>query len=224
VAAECLTKLGRDDEADAMVERGARRFPHEAEIVVAHVRTAVRHSDWPNALIRWEVVKNRFDNFLRPIGMAQSLREMRRFAEANEVAMLARDQFPTVPWTHAELARIASAEDNFEGVCQHWETARNRCPDFAMAHTAGAQALRHAGRGAEADKILSLGVMRLRYDLGVHLEFARSAHRPGDLDLAAERWSLVAERFPDCAEARERKAVLPAAAEPPGEVSPASGT
>jgi uncharacterized protein HemY len=211
VAAACLTRLGRENEADAMIEQAARRFPREFEIIVARARNAVRRKDWPNAFHRWESIRNQFDHFLGPVGMAQSLREMGRHAEAKELAMAASDQFPTVPWTYAELANIAAAEGDFNETRQHWETARSRCPDFVMAYTAGAEAARQVGQEAEADKILGLAVMRLRFNLDLHLEYVRNAHHRGDWDAATERWALVSDRFPECTEARERDAEARAA-------------
>ena len=205
IAAACLADLGRKDEAEAMIEQAASRFPRNYEIIVAHARYAERGKDWPKALERWRVLTDRFDDFLGPVGVAQSLREMVCYDEAREIATEASERFPDSPWADVELARIAAAVGNLEGAAQHWETTRERFPDFAVAYTAGAEAVRRVGREAEADKILGLAVTRLRYDLGVHLEFARSADRRGD-KTAMERWRLVCDRFPDCAEARGRAA------------------
>jgi tetratricopeptide (TPR) repeat protein len=206
IAAACLVSLGRPDEAEAILGKAARRFPHNFDIVVAYARHAVRRKDWPAALRRWEKVKRWSDNFLGPVGMAQSLREMGRFAEAREFATQTCEQFPNVPWAYAELAGIAEAEGDLEGTVRRWEIARESCPDFALAYTFGAAAARKVGREAEADKILGLAVIRMRFELSVHLEYARDAERRGDQAAAAERWALVRERFPDCTEAREKAA------------------
>ena len=101
---------------------------------------------------------------------------------------------------------IAIAEKDQDAVSTWWEYARERCPDFALAYTAGAEAARLAGRENEADQILELAVTRLRYDLGVHLEYARSRNSRSGGKPAAERWALVHERFPECEEARTKQA------------------
>jgi tetratricopeptide (TPR) repeat protein len=201
IAVVCLTGLGRHDEAEAMIERAARKFSQDFDIVVANARNAVRRGDWPNALHRWEAVKDRFDDFLGPVGMAQSLREMGRYAEAEELATMASERYPGSPWAFGELADIATARGDLEAASQRWEVARQRCPDFARAYTSGAEAERRLGQEAEADTILGLAVTRFRFDLGVHLEYARGAERRGDQAAAAERWALVRERFPQCQEA-----------------------
>jgi tetratricopeptide (TPR) repeat protein len=206
IAATCFGSLDRQDEAEAMLGQAARRFPNNFDIVVAHARHAVRRKDWPAALRRWEAVKKWSNNFLGPVGMAQSLREMGRYAEATELATEAREQFPESPWGHAELAWIAAAEGDLQGAVQRWDLAREKCPDFALAYTLGAEATRRTGREEEADKVLILAITRMRFNLEVHLEYARNADRRGDQVASAERWALVHERFPDCDEAREQKA------------------
>jgi predicted Zn-dependent protease len=187
-----------------MITQAAGKFPHNYGIVVSYARHAERRRDWPEALVRWRVLKERFDEFLAPVGMAQSLREMGRYVEAEEIATEARERFPKSPWADVELARIAAAKGDLDGAAERWQIARQDFPDFNVAYTAGAEAERRVGREAEADKILTLGITRLRYDLGVHLEYARSADRRGDHAVAAERWALVRERFPDCQEAYHR--------------------
>jgi tetratricopeptide (TPR) repeat protein len=204
VAASCLSSLGRQEDAEAMIEQGVRKVPGSYEISVAYARHAERRRDWPRALDRWKALKDRFDEFLGPVGMAQSLRETGRYLEATEIALEASVRFPKSPWADVELARIAAAQGDLEGTARRWQIARERFPDFPVAYIAGAEAERRIGREAEADKILNLAVARMRFDLGVHLEYARSADRRGDL-AAAERWSLVRDRFPTCQEAQDHK-------------------
>ena len=211
-AATCLTELGRHQEAEAMIERAARKLPDNYDVLVEHARHAVRRKDWQEAARRWEAVKrSEADRGLGLGGLAQCLREMGRYDEADEIATEMCERFPANPWGYAELATIAATRGDLEGAAQRWEVARKRCPFFAVGYTAGAGAARGLGREAEADAILGAGARLLRSDLGVHLEYARSAHRRDDWRAAAERWALVRERFPECEEAREQEAVALAA-------------
>src|ERR1019366_3714233 len=104
IATVCFAGLDRPDDAEAMIGQAARKFPRDFDIVVAYARHAVRRKDWPEALRRWEDMRNRFDNFLGPLGMAQSLREMGHFAEAKELASKVCEDAPRVPWGYSELA------------------------------------------------------------------------------------------------------------------------
>ena len=73
--------------------------------------------------------------------------------------------------------------------------------------------MRRANRETEADELLCAAVARITSNLALHLEYARSAHRRKDWAVAAERWALVRERFPDCAEAGNQEANARAANE-----------
>jgi tetratricopeptide (TPR) repeat protein len=219
-AAACLTDLGRHQEAEAMIERAVRKLPRDYDVLVDHARHAVHRKDWQEALRRWEAVKSsEADRGLGLGGVAQCLREMGHYDEAEGIATEMCERFPTNPWGYAELAAIAAARGDLEGAAQRWEVARKRCPFFVTAYTTGAEAARRVGREAEADEILGVGARLLRSDLGVHLEYARNAHRHGDWPTAVERWALVRERFPECAEAREQEARALAAMEGQGKAA-----
>jgi tetratricopeptide (TPR) repeat protein len=205
-AAVCLAELDRHDEAEAMIERAVRKLPQDFDVLVGYARHAARREDWKEALRRWNLVKNRFDHVFGPGGAAHCLRQMGRYAEAETIAAETCERFPTDPWAYVTLAGIAADKGDLDRESQHWVAARERCPFFALAYTAGAEAERRVGREAEADDILSLAVTRIRSDLGVHLQYAYSAHHRNDWASAAERWALVCERFPDCDEAHEKTA------------------
>jgi tetratricopeptide (TPR) repeat protein len=206
IATACLADLGRDHEAEAMIAQAVRKLPRDFDAVVAYARYAVRRQDWEEALRRWQLVKRRFNHFLGPVGIAQSLREMGRYDEAEEMAAEACRHYSTDTWPFVEFAAVASAKGDFDMATARWKDIRLAFPFFSLAFTAGAEAARRAGRDAEADAILELAVYRLRSDLSVHLEYARNAHRRGHWPAAVERWASTREQFPDCVEAREQEA------------------
>jgi predicted Zn-dependent protease len=83
--------------------------------------------------------------------MAQCLREMGRYEEAQAIATEFCERLPTNPWGFAELAHIAAARGDLEGAVQCWATARGRHPLFGVAYTVGAEAVRRAGAAARRD-------------------------------------------------------------------------
>ena len=207
VAAACLARLGRHAEAESVVERGIRMVPNEVELHLEHARLARLRHDWPEALRRWQAVQSRFENhFLCPLGVAESLKEMGHFDEAEKILSEARERFYRVDWLSAEWAEIATARGDFKEAAQRWKALLVRSPGFALASLKGAEALRTIGQEAEADEVLELAVARIKSDLSVHLAYARSADRQGDQAAAAKRWALAHERFPSCDEARRRSA------------------
>jgi tetratricopeptide (TPR) repeat protein len=213
IAAACLNDLGRHDEAESMIRRGVQKLPNEFELHVQHARNATQRREWPEALRRWEVVRRRFEHqFVGPLHAAQCLREMGRFAEAETILTEACERFYQIDWLYAESADLATAKGDYDVAVQRWAALLRRSPNFTIAYTKGAQALRKIGREVEADELLCIAVTRVLWDLPVHMEHARSAHRRGDSAAAAERWALVRDRFPECTEAREQEAEALAAA------------
>ena len=204
IAAACLGKLGRPQEAEAMITQAVHKFPNNFETLVEYARCAMSRHDWQKALQRWEETKRQFNQTTVSINIAECLRRLGRHDEAEEVAVDLSKQFPGNPWVFVELAHIATAKGDLQSAIRYWEIARNRNPYFASSYIEGAEAARKIGRNADADAILIDGIARLKLDLDVHLEYARNAERSGDFTAAIERWALVKQRFPGCAEASQK--------------------
>lgn len=213
IAAHCLSGLGRHDAADTMLGRGVMKLPEDFNMNVHYAQSAMHRREWPEALRRWQVLQGRFENIAGPLGVAQCLTQLDRIAEAEQVLSEARLHFGVSDRLLSELANLATAKGDLEGAVQCWEDVLRQFPFFASAYTKGAEAMRKIGRRAEADELLLFAVTRFQSDVVVHLEYARSAHRNGDWAAAAERWALVCDRFPGCAEAREQRAESLAATE-----------
>jgi tetratricopeptide (TPR) repeat protein len=213
IAAECLVNMGQSDEAEAVIERAVRKVPAELDLLVGYARHAEQRQKWPEALRRWELVRDRFDHIYSHNGIANCLRKMGRLDEAEKAAADTCERFPDQPWAFATLAVIAQDRGDLAEASRRWAFARRRVPYFAYAYKAGAEIARRAGHHQEADGILASGVTMIRGDLELHLEYARSARGQADQGTAAERWALVQERFPANAEAREQVAVARAALE-----------
>jgi tetratricopeptide (TPR) repeat protein len=216
MAANSLSGLGRHDEADAIIARGVLKLPSDFNLNVHHAQQAMRRRAWPEALQRWEVVQSRFDHITGPLGAAQCLRELSRFAEADVVLADARVRFGMDDRLLAELADLATAKGDLDEAVQCWEVVIRRFPFFAAGYTKGAEAMRRIGRDAEADELISTAVTQFRSNLTIHLEYARSAHSRGDWVEARERWALIRGRFPECVEACEKEVEAASAAERQG--------
>jgi len=55
--AHALLRLGRLDEAEAVISEAAKRFPTDYQVLVYRAQTAARRRDWPEALRRWKDVQ-----------------------------------------------------------------------------------------------------------------------------------------------------------------------
>ena len=205
IGATCLSELGRHEEADALLARGLASLPTDFEINRHYAQLARQRRAWPEALSRWELMRGRFKDIAVPVGSAEALREMGRLAEAEEVLTDASRRHDESNRLIAEWANLATAKGDLTAAVQYWTKAVRLYPSFAMAYTRGAKAMREIGQEAEADELLCLAVRRIKTNLALHLEYARSAHRRRDWTAAAERWRLVRDRFPDSVEAQQQE-------------------
>ena len=131
IAATCLSELGRQDEADAILARGALNLPTDFNINARHARQAMRRRAWPEALRRWELMRDHFENIAVPLGIAECLREMDRLAEAEKVLTEAGARYGVNDRLLAELANLATAKGDFDEAVQCWKNIVRRFPSFA---------------------------------------------------------------------------------------------
>jgi tetratricopeptide (TPR) repeat protein len=203
---DCLNRLGRQDEADAVMARGAAKFPTNFFIIEHYARIATQRRLWPEALRRWKLMQGRIDNIAVPLGIARCLREMNHLAEAEKTLADIHIRYKLNDEYFVESANLATAKGDFEAAIRCWQEAIKWNPFSAGAYMKGAAAMRSIGREADADELLCTAVGMCKSDLAIHLEYARSAHRRHDWTAAKERWSTVRDRFPDCSEAGEQEA------------------
>lgn len=211
VAATCLIELGRYDEAEALIEQAVRKMPADRDVLIGYARHAGRRRDWETSLRRWEVVKTSFDSVMARTGMVECLRELGRFDEAESIAAAAVEDFPTDPWSLVGHAMTAAARGDLDTAVDRWKVVCRRCPFFVLGYLRGAETAQRAGRDADAEAFLKEGVLRVGFDLGVWVDYARLAHVRRDWSAAAERWAIIRERFPECEEAVAKGAQAEAA-------------
>jgi predicted Zn-dependent protease len=205
IAAACLTELGRRDEAEAILERGVRKLPDDLDLCKRYAQAAERRLDWPEGLRRWKTLSDRLDEVVGFLGEAGCLKQMGRLDEAEVVLTDACERFRGNSWPFAELASLSTTKGDFAAAARRWEAVLQLFSGHEPAYLKAAEALRLIDREAEADEVLRVGMTRFFANLAINLEYARSAHRRGDSVAECERWALVLERFPACAEAREEE-------------------
>lgn len=206
LAADYLDGIGRHDEADAIIARAASKLPTNNVIMVRHANRAMRQHAWPEALRRWELIRRQFDDITVPLGIAQCLREMNCLAAAEKVLAEARAHNKLNGAFFVELANLMTAKGDFDASIGCWRDAIKWNPRSGSAYINGAAAMRRIGREADADEFLRTAMNICRANLSVHLEYARNADRRRDGVAAKERWAIVRDRFPHCAEARKQDA------------------
>ena len=201
------------------IARGVLKVPTDLKINMRYVQQAMRRRAWPDALRRWELMQVRLEDIAVPLGIARCLWEMDRFVEAEMVLTEAGTLYGVSDRLLAELANLATAKGDYDEAVQCWKTVVRQFPSFASAYTKAAEAMHKIGQETEADELLCVAVTRFQANLAVHLEYARSAHRRCDWAVAAERWALVRDRFPECVEASQQELKALAAIERQGSSS-----
>jgi tetratricopeptide (TPR) repeat protein len=90
-----LIELGRFYEADAVLRVGMDRFPHSADVSLYYALVAHHRRDWRDAAVRWETYRAKFPP--AEAGYRHGLTalfELRRYEEADELALQALQLFP----------------------------------------------------------------------------------------------------------------------------------
>ncbi|HTZ37870.1 MAG TPA: tetratricopeptide repeat protein [Stellaceae bacterium] len=94
-AARALWQSGRLDDAEAMAQKAARRFPGDAAALAETAWIAVKRQDWPEALRRWRLA-NAADPARHDaqVGLIQALRTVGEAEEAERQASAALAREP----------------------------------------------------------------------------------------------------------------------------------
>ncbi|MDR3529538.1 MAG: tetratricopeptide repeat protein [Rhodopila sp.] len=149
--ARALEELGRLDEAEERFTSARMRFPLAVEIYIALARIAYSRGDKMEAVRRWTDTKRRFP--LMPFGYEgeiRLLRELRRYSDAEVVALEAIDRFPTDQWPIVEYATLASDRQDWPQAVERWAVVRSAWPGRGDGYLRAAEALSMLGREAEA--------------------------------------------------------------------------
>ena len=151
--AKCLAKLGRDEEALAVLEKARWRFQASPLPIVEMTLLVQGRGDDEETLRQWARVRSHFP--AAPQGYvfaAWLLRKLGRIEEGEEI--LARyverdlgDSEPTV-----EYARFAHGRD-WPEACRRWAIVRDKFPERKEGYTWGADALDAIGAHEEATAI-----------------------------------------------------------------------
>ena len=196
--AAALRELGRLDDAALLLASARERFPEDAGIAIEHGMIAQSRGDWPEALRRWQGVRNRFPDLPRPyINGAMALRESRRYDEADALLEEARARFPNDLETAIEFARVPQVQRNWSEAARRWGTVVERFPGHVVGYVGAAAALRELGEFQRAGAILVVAQKEFPGDPEAAVQYATLASSRREWNEALRRWQSIVERFPD---------------------------
>lgn len=201
-AAQALRSRRRFSEAEAMVAEAGQRLPESPEPLVEYSWIAHDQHDWPEAVRRWELVRQRMPEHVEAYASGgEALARAGRFVEAETLVAEAFRRFPENPLPYAAAANIVAIRSEWSEAVARWSEAQRRFPDkpefshrlhearlwLAESQAASATILRTAP--AEGDDLYEL--MMGFESLGSGCEFGDVQRRFGAEPLGLLRWAAV---------------------------------
>jgi predicted Zn-dependent protease len=133
--ARTLRELNRFDEAEQVLLSARDRFPERGGVAVLCAQLADGRRDKPEALRRWEYVRDRFPGMVHgPWGMARALRELGRIDEADRLFVAARKRFPENKWLSFEYVTIAAQCRDWSESMRRYEEVHKEFPGLLSPH------------------------------------------------------------------------------------------
>jgi tetratricopeptide (TPR) repeat protein len=195
--AMCLARIGKIEAAEALSQQAIKLFPREAPAWISSARIAEHRRDWPAALQRWEMVRDKFNDVASYTGISRSLEGLGRIEKAEAQLKEAQAWQPLVPEIASSLARLSNLRgDNVETVAR-WADARRRFPLMAFGYREGFRHLVGMGRHEDAEAILLAAIDRFPTEAWPAVEYASLATTRHDWEVAAMRWAAVRAGWPD---------------------------
>ncbi|MBN8871524.1 MAG: tetratricopeptide repeat protein [Rhodospirillales bacterium] len=154
--ARAMEEQGRLDDAEDMLLDFRKHYPGQIDVLTGLARVAERQGDADKAIARWAEVRTKFPRDLQGYFEAQRVLEQakRPREEIEAVVTQAIHNFPQDARPLTRFALLAHRAQDWEEAAARWKRLREAFPDTVEAYERGAEALRKAGRAAEADAVL----------------------------------------------------------------------
>jgi tetratricopeptide (TPR) repeat protein len=195
--AMCLGLTGQFEAAETLSKQAIKLFPREPQTWIISARIAEHRRDWPAALHRWEVVRDKLDHISSDTGIARSFEGLGRIEEAEAQLKKAQARQPLVPEIASSLARLSNLRGDSEETVTRWADARRRFPLMAFGYREGFRHLVRMGRYEDAEVILLAAIDRFPTEAWPAVEYASLATTRHDWEAAATRWAAARVSWPD---------------------------
>lgn len=193
-----LRELGRELEAEALLEEVTRRLPDHTGPALEYGWLAHRRHDLAAAIERWMRMVRIFPDYSTGYVCAiMALREAGRLDEAESLADDAARRFPDEFAIMQEHARVAQFMEQWEEAGRRWADLVERFPDRPAGYLGKAAVLRQAKQYDDAEAVLRTAVERFPGDAVTLTEHAWLAQYRQDWPAASERWQRVRAVKPD---------------------------
>lgn len=126
---QCHRELGEFDRAEAIVAEARERFPDDAVVVQEWTQLALASEDWPEALRRWEVLRDRFAADLPAKAFAQISVVHRRLGNHEDAATVVEQglrRHPNDTRLVGEAAQLSMAAEDWPTAVARWQQVLRR--------------------------------------------------------------------------------------------------
>ena len=196
-AASALEKLGRRDQAEAVLRQGIARMPNHERLHIDLAWLAHHAGDWPAADQRWADLRAKFpDSSPGYHAGAAVLRFLGRYDEADALYAVALPKWPDLHGMWADYASVAQARGDKAEAARRWADVQQRFPNEPASYLRQARELRGSGDLDGAEKILTHAAASLPENPRPRIELAQLAQVRGQPARALAQWDSVITEFP----------------------------
>jgi len=199
-----LDRLGDSAGAERVAAEALRHFPDDAGVWDGYARAAERLERFDDAADRWTALISKHPDHRRAwIGRIRSLLAAGRLAEAEDAADAAEKHFGPDEEIFEQIALATETCGDWHTATAYWNRLVETCGSSRIREERRALAAARAGLHDVADAALDAIVEQWPDEVppAIWREWAQSAERRGELDLAEQRWRQLVERDPARSEA-----------------------
>lgn len=191
-----LLRLGRLDEAKAMILAGQRKNPRDPFFLQALGQIAQTKQDHEEAINVYAILRKRFPAVMEGyVAASASLRALHRLDEAEAICQQAATLRPDDMSCRVEQARIADVREDWLTALQRWEVVATEF-GVAVGAMGSGRALQQLGRLEEAEQRLIAGRVRFPTAYEIYVQLADVARQRGDEATEQRYLNTLLERFP----------------------------
>jgi predicted Zn-dependent protease len=200
--AVALREAARLEEAEDLLRLALARFPGEQAPLVEHAWLATAQRNWPEAVSRWQRVRQHFPRLITGYHRgANALIEMRQFPEADALLTEGMELFPNAGELLHDHAWIALWQHREDEAALRFRRLRELFPNFAAGYVGGAICLRNQFKFVDAENLLERGHALLPNEPRILLEHAQipatlPTRRDRNYDEALRRLESLRTKFP----------------------------
>ncbi len=171
-----------------LADLGAQ-FPHRPEALQVRASVEQEEKNWAALLVTADALRQRCPWLVMGYRYGgTALRALKRYDEAEELALAAIRRFPRCSGAYSDFALSAALRGDHDEAMRRWAVAKRRFPDHMWTHLLHARSLYEVKQFAEADVLLSEAVSLWPEEWHAWLWYAEVPERQGHWLEAAERW------------------------------------